>query len=366
MAELGKECRKRSEQNERVTLQEMLPDHDNVWGKGVNGRYLFEFVVPLMRRQREVMSREEELPEKLTMPSTLPQRLRLPGSDWLYAKLYSGRARHDDLLGGPVQEFANQAIQSGLIDRWFFVRYADPEPHLRLRFHGDPRMLLLSLLPRFASWAEDLVKSGHVRKLALDTYDREVERYGGVEGVQLAERLFAADSVGVVGILALRGLRTMDFTLADAALITVDTLLRNIGLDAAERLDLYKYIRQGQETVYGGELARLRESFHGYRKSAQRMIGDEAWLDAQLGGEGLRECLRLRAMSVIPLGEDLRTLIQEQQLCVSRESFLASCVHMHCNRLLGINRPLEFEVTYYLDRTLESLGRYMPPGISID
>jgi hypothetical protein len=44
-------------------------------------------------------------------------------------------------------------------------------------------------------------------------------------------------------------------------------------------------------------------------------------------------------------------------------SFLSSCVHMHCNRLLGIDRSLEFEVGYYLERTLESLGRYTPPDI---
>jgi hypothetical protein len=38
---------------------------------------------------------------------------------------------------------------------------------------------------------------------------------------------------------------------------------------------------------------------------------------------------------------------------------------MHCNRLLGVNRTLEFEVMYYLERSLESLEKYVPDGISL-
>ena len=45
--------------------------------------------------------------------------------------------------------------------------------------------------------------------------------------------------------------------------------------------------------------------------------------------------------------------------------FLSSCVHMHFNRLLGVNRTLEFEVMYYLERSLESLEKYVPDGINL-
>jgi len=61
----------------------------------------------------------------------------------------------------------------------------------------------------------------------------------------------------------------------------------------------------------------------------------------------------------------LLALSEQEQLTTSLTSFLASCVHMHCNRLFGANRRLEFEVAYYLQRTLESLERYRPDGVEI-
>lgn len=66
-----------------------------------------------------------------------------------------------------------------------------------------------------------------------------------------------------------------------------------------------------------------------------------------------------------PLGDQLRALAEEEHLWMARDSILASYIHMHCNRLLGINRLLEFEIVYCLHRTLDSLQRYTPKGIHI-
>ncbi|MDF5752129.1 PDZ domain-containing protein [Spongiactinospora sp. TRM90649] len=40
-----------------------------------------------------------------------------------------------------------EAVSEGSVDRWLFVRYADPDPHLRLRLHGDPGRLMGEVLP---------------------------------------------------------------------------------------------------------------------------------------------------------------------------------------------------------------------------
>ena len=46
-----------------------------------------------------------------------------------------------------------------------------------------------------------LLEDGQLWRLQLDTYEREVERYGGPEGMVLAERLFQADSEAVLEIV---------------------------------------------------------------------------------------------------------------------------------------------------------------------
>jgi hypothetical protein len=61
-----------------------------------------------------------------------------PGSEWLYAKLYTGAATADQVLRQVVRPVTEAALRCGAADGWFFIRYGDPDWHLRLRLHGRP------------------------------------------------------------------------------------------------------------------------------------------------------------------------------------------------------------------------------------
>ena len=69
------------------------------------------------------------------------------GSEWLYAKLYTGTVAADHALREIVAPLVREMIEAEAADRWFFIRYADPETHLRMRFHGDPKKLHSDVLP---------------------------------------------------------------------------------------------------------------------------------------------------------------------------------------------------------------------------
>lgn len=69
------------------------------------------------------------------------RRTFAPGSPWLYLKAYTGTASADHILTDTVGPVIEQLRESGVVDHWFFLRYADPEHHLRLRLHGDPAAL---------------------------------------------------------------------------------------------------------------------------------------------------------------------------------------------------------------------------------
>jgi len=363
VAELGDECRKRAKNQSTVSLQEMIPDWDNIWTQGSDGEYQSEFIIPLARSQ----CREQR---NSTLPKTrhlirFPERLRLPGSDWLYTKIYSGKTQHDDLLAGPIRDFTSKALQQGLAENWFFIRYADTEPHIRLRFRGELTTLLGQLLPALVAWGEPLVEARNIHKVVIDSYDREIERYGGLKGLEIAERIFASDSVTIADTLALKIPRDATLSLERLALLTVDNLLSSLGLAADERLNLYRTIRMSQERTFGGQMERLQRDFHSYRKTAQRLIGDRDWLRDQVRGSEVDAYLQVGSLALKPLGQQLRSLISCGEFSTSQSSFFASCAHMHCNRLLGIDRPLEFQVIYLLERTLESLERYAPEGVQI-
>ena len=140
----------KAEEPDQVVIEEALPGPDGAWMPGPDGRFITEIVVPLVLRPPGVTGSSAR-PAPARLPTTR-DRIRAPGSDWLFAKLYSPPALHDDLLTGPVSELCEQALAADTADDWFFIRYADPDPHLRLRFHGQPDRLAGKLLPEVFAW----------------------------------------------------------------------------------------------------------------------------------------------------------------------------------------------------------------------
>ena len=57
----------------------------------------------------------------------------MTGDKWLYYKLYCGVRISDSLLTDLVLPLVIKLTTESLIEKWFFIRYSDPENHIRLR-----------------------------------------------------------------------------------------------------------------------------------------------------------------------------------------------------------------------------------------
>jgi thiopeptide-type bacteriocin biosynthesis protein len=126
-----------------------------------------------------------------------PRRHFLPGSEWLYLKIYCTPESSNRLLKKAIHPVF--VANRGLIDCWFFIRYQDPEPHIRLRIRSslDGVGHLLRALERKLSQKQH---QGFVRALQTDTYQREIERYSP-ELMEAVELCFQAGSEWVVADL---------------------------------------------------------------------------------------------------------------------------------------------------------------------
>lgn len=100
-----------------------------------------------------------------------------PGDKWLFLKIYCGFNTADQLISSNISPLLEGKINSHCIDKWFFIRYGDPEHHLRVRAHfndsENPLILLKTINQSLAPYTENRV----VWKIEIDTYQRELKRY---------------------------------------------------------------------------------------------------------------------------------------------------------------------------------------------
>lgn len=337
-----------------LILQEVFPVLDQAWVHGPGGHYITECVVPLIRRETPKISHSTAAStDSAASKNLIPreQRLKAPGSEWLFVKLYVGLNLQEDLIAGPLRFFAHDALKEGLAQDWFFIRYSDPDPHIRLRFSGDPSILRERLLPSLCQWSSSLMMRGTCLHFAFDTYDREIERYGGLAGIGLAERLFGADSRAVADLVALLSqAHTLELEKDLLAALSVDDLLASLGVSGPMRLKWYH--QRVKERKQAGQTYRQK------RVSMRSLLNDPASFLATLaGGREVLLVLEKRREEVLPVAEQLATLDRQEVLSQSFTSLYSSYVHMHCNRLLGLNRLAEEEVIGLLLRTYEGLER---------
>ncbi|MGI5292079.1 lantibiotic dehydratase [Nonomuraea polychroma] len=286
--------------------------------------YANELVVPLT-----LVTDAARTPRQVPR-SQASRSCHLPGGEWLYAKLYSTRGRQDELLGRHLPGLVTDLPTS--VDRWFFIRYRDPDPHLRLRFHGDPAELNSLLLPVLRDWADALCRAGLASRLTLDAYEPEVARYGGSETLEAAERVFAADSAAVLAQLRLRE-RGFDIDAELLAAANYVDILRGLG-DVDWQQWLLSVLPKGDHHA----------AFRDVRRDAIRLLdldGDWPALGARTGGAELLEIWRVRRPALAAYGAAVREAAAAERLSGTRFTVVSALLHMHHNRLIGIRPTTE-------------------------
>ncbi|MEV5978368.1 lantibiotic dehydratase [Streptomyces sp. NPDC052114] len=247
-----------------------------------------------------------------------------PGGPWLYATLYTSAERQDELLAGPLRAFLSElgAPPAGPdgVDRWFFIRYADPGPHLRLRLHGDPALLNGVVLPRLHDLAGRLAADGLARGLRLDSYAPETERYGGPALLGAAEEVFHADSRLVLDRLAAP---------------SDDPILST----AYDVTGLVRAFHRG----YGGGWRRWLTGTYPKREQHHKAFAARRRAAlARLAPDGPPDPVAEQYLAAPErFGRLVRAEEERGTLSVSPDAVLASLVHMHCNRRLGTDRTAE-------------------------
>lgn len=258
----------------------------------------------------------------------------IPGSDWLFAKLYTGRELVDELVTDYVQPLVTNAISSGFAKHWHFVRYEDPNWHLRIRFHGDPKLLTSAVSPMLHDIAALAMSRGLIWHYQLDTYVRETARYGGPKAIAIAEQVFWADSeAAVCALSSIRASRDEDLRLL-VALYSIDRLMTDFGLNMMQKLSYTRARRSELDGWLRVDIRAKRRLGDNYRRLRDSIAASIA--EDQSRHSPVSDCLGAFARRSAQLAESVARLKCGEangQLTATVNALLPDFVHMSLNRL---------------------------------
>jgi lantibiotic biosynthesis protein len=332
------------------TLIELLYGQEDVLATGPDGRFVHELVVPFIRSPYIPPKTAPARWATDTVSRTFP-----PGSEWLYTKLYTGICGADLILSDIVRPVMRRALSSGAADSWFFVRYADPDWHIRLRLHGDPTRLVREVLPELLDVTRSRMTASDLWRVQLDTYEREIERYGGPEGILLAERLFHADSEAVLDLLETMPEPSLAGTRWRFALAGIDHLFEDLQIPLADRAEITRAARHRAGSEFRADARLQRQISARYRNERAGLQSLLNRTSPEASTSRLFTVLARRSLALQPVVAELRERDRCEALTQPLVKMAGSYIHMNANRVLrSAARAQELVLYDFLSRLYES------------
>jgi thiopeptide-type bacteriocin biosynthesis protein len=265
---------------------------------------------------------------------TKVQRKFAPGSEWLYLKIYAPRIGVNRLLLR-LRPLLTKRYGEHRISQWFFIRYEDHAPHIRLRLQVAPESISLILMA-FKEKMEDRIQQQVIREFQIDIYSRELERYAA-GGISNTERFFWASSELVLHFLKRQKTNPLINTYA-FALYSIQRMIAAFIIDVDEQaaftLDSFKlFLPEFSDKPFRVDLDKK------YRELTTGIIGVFKDNDARMHSGSLKA------------GNNFLKSLGEIQKNMSKQSvveYLRSIIHMHLNRIFTDESRKQEMICYYL------------------
>ncbi|MES2376719.1 MAG: lantibiotic dehydratase [Bacteroidota bacterium] len=321
-------------QKKEVILKEYLTeDKDNALIKNQNGQEMAgQFNAYLLPGKPMTI-----VPPDFTIPSAerLPRKF-MPGSEWLYLKIYTSRIGVKRLLL-KILSLIRRRYSHGRIEKWFFIRYDDHAPHIRLRMQIDPQDTGVILMA-FKDKLEDGISQHVIREYQVDVYSRELERYEA-GGMAATEDLFWASSELSLKLFALqdKGLPLLSY---QVALRTVMDMIIIFLPEPVTQLDFVKisyrqFLREFEDNKLQVE---MDKKYRELSAQLRPLLNDENFYRSSgLLKPGKQFTKALNALVLPAEGHQN-----------DKGDFIRSLIHMHLNRLFTDEARKQEMVVYYL------------------
>jgi len=334
-----------------VILYENIHTRENCFIKEGGKSFANEIVIPMGSKKQVYSSQIRNI-----APAAV-KRVFPPGSEWLYLKIYSGSKNIEDLLTEVIADFAAGLVKEKIIDQWFFIKYNDPEHHIRVRFHCfDPDHKTeewYRILENLQKAVHHFIEEEQAVRIVVDTYVREIERYGA-QTMELSERIFFYDSVAVSEFLNLIHGNEGERLRWKFALVDVDRLLDDFKYSVKDKMRVIATLSENFTNEFSFNntenyvaISRTLSSRH---RNLKKEISDIIHENETAQYAEAYECFNKRSESISAELSAYPDLSQEM-----KDHLLMSYIHMTLNRLFMVNqRRHELVIYYFLKKFYES------------
>lgn len=274
-----------------------------------------------------------------------------PGSEWIYLKVYTGIKYSEKILEEIISPLQYQWMEKGWINSWFFIRYGDPDYHLRIRFYTENTLNIGKIIREFNYELTEYLENHLLWKIQLDTYKREVTRYGR-HTIEDSEQLFFIDSWCFTEFLKKTSIENRDHIRWLFGLKSIDQFLDTFNYDLPQKFEFLDYLK----TYYGKEFnlsrALKRQMDHKYRPLREDLNCFLHSKNSQY--DDLYNLLLERDSRIRPIVQVIASKLNNDPE-FNKNALLASHLHMMMNRLFPSKNRLNEMVSYdYLYRFYNS------------
>ena len=288
------------------------------------------------------MNEEDIILPKLKPTENQIQRNFSFGSEWLYFKFYTGAKGGDLLLSQAVKPLIVELYEQDMINNWFFIRYADPEKHIRFRVQLRQLSNLGKVAEMIKTAIQPLENEGVIWKIQVDTYQREIERYGA-DVMELTETIFCEDSMAVISML--------DKTWGDErepirwqwCLKLIDTFLNDFGYNLTQKRDLLEKMKTSFAQEFKIDKAlkmQIDQRFRDNRQIIERILDDT--LNETHEYAPLFKDIIFKSNSINDIIPKIKAIKLENEW----DKYLSDTIHMSVNRTISDNQRVHELVMY--------------------
>lgn len=320
---------------EKITLKEFIYDE-----KTDSNSYITQCVAPLIKTKavygiNNTLHHSSQTPIKRTF---------IPGTEWLYYKLYSGSSTLDNIIVNIASPLADELLSCNLIKKWFFIKYEDPESHLRLRFHLTDLSNHSKIVAIINGYLRSSNEKDFIWRIQTDTYVREVERYGS-NTIALIENIFYHESRAATQLLKLLSGKDKENIRWLWCLKSIDSLLDSFSLTLSEKQELLSKLHLGlmrEFKVDKGLQFQINNKFRVWKPDITDILETKINSNQHL----LFSIINERNLAIKEKVEEILTIKDNNQLEVNWNAILGSIIHMQLNRVLNQNARLQEMVIY--------------------